>query len=121
MSQKIICAKCTVVYSLETNMSLKAIKEQLRIKPTILPRGERSRVSVSVPITKAFDVDGPSITLQTTGAVELMDINRDEIMEKLRRAGIIRVFQEDDMVDRTRAAIAESVAWPSRCLRKRRP
>ena len=120
MSQKIICAKCTVVYSLETNMSLKAIKEQLRIKPTILPRGERSRVSVSVPITKAFVVDGPSITLQTTGAVELMDINRDEIMEKLRRAGIIRVFQEDDMVDRTRAAIAESVAWPSEMPKKKK-
>jgi superfamily II DNA or RNA helicase len=94
-------------------MSLKAIKDQLRVKPTILSRNERPRVAVSVPITKAFAAEGHSITLQTTGAIELMDIDRDELMEKLRRAGIVRVFQEDDLADRTRAAVAESVAWPT--------
>jgi len=94
-------------------MSLKAIKDQLRVKPILLPRNERPRVVVSVPITKAFATEGHSITLQTTGAIELMDIDRGELMEKLRRAGIVRVFQEDDLADRTRAAVAESVAWPT--------
>jgi len=100
-------------------MSLKTIKDQLRVKPTLLPRNERPRVAVSVPITKAFATEGHSITLQTTGAIELMDIDRDELMEKLRRAGIVRVFQEDDLADRTRAAVAESVAWPADAPKKK--
>lgn len=93
-------------------MSLKNIKDQLRVKPTIIPRSKRPRMNISVPITKAFTAEGPSITLQTTGAIEHSEIDRDEIMEKLQRAGIIRVFQEDDQADRTHAVIAESIAWP---------
>ena len=101
-------------------MSLNTIKDQLRIKPILLPRHERPRVAVSVPITKAFATEGHSITLQTKGAIELMDIDRDELMEKLRRAGIVRVFQEDDLADRTRAAVAESVAWPTDAAPKKK-
>ena len=100
-------------------MSLKTIKDQLRIKPTIIARNEREQPTINIPVTKAFSVEGPSISLQTTGAIELMDIDRDELMEKLRRAGIVRVFQEDDQADRTRAMIAESVAWPSETPKKK--
>jgi len=100
-------------------MSLKTIKDQLRIKPTIIARNEREQPTISVPVTKAFSVEGPSVSLQTTGAIEIMDINRDELMEKLRRAGIVRVFQEDDQADRTRAMIAESVAWPLETPKKK--
>ena len=100
-------------------MSLKTIKDQLRIKPTIIARNERAQPTINIPVTKAFSVEGPSISLQTTGAIEHMDINRDELMEKLRRAGIVRVFQEDDQADRTRAMIAESVAWPPETSKKK--
>jgi hypothetical protein len=100
-------------------MLLNAIKDQLRAKPTILSRAERPAMVVSIPVTNAFSTEGHSITLQTKGALELMDIDRDEVMEKLRRAGIVRVFQEDDLPDRTRAIVAESVGWPSEMPKKK--
>jgi superfamily II DNA or RNA helicase len=100
-------------------MSINTIKDQLRIKPTLLPRNERPRVAVSVPITNASAVEGHSIALQTSGAIELIEIDRVELMEKLRHAGIVRVFQESDLVDRSRVAVAESVAWPSDAPKKK--
>jgi hypothetical protein len=100
-------------------MSLNKIKERLRVKPVLVTKTQRPRVVVGVPVTIAYSQTGTAITLQTEGAIERIDIDRDELMDKLRRAGIVRVFQQNDLPDRTRAAVPESVGLPNDSAKKK--